>query len=163
MKIKNISSFAVFLVAFILGMVIMKFYQNNTTETPHEGFTEKLENEPQLLEVADDISALTAEDLVIAYLKQHQKLPDFYLTKSAARKKGWSPNQGNLCDVLPGYAIGGDYFGNRENKLPKKNGRKYFEADVNYDCGRRNADRIVYSNDGLIYLTKDHYKSFHKQ
>lgn len=112
---------------------------------------------------SDDISDLTDERIVIAYLKKHNKLPDYYITKNQARKKGWVANQGNLCDVLPGKAIGGDRFGNREGRLPKKSGRQYFEADLNYDCGRRKADRVVYSNDGLVYLTKDHYKTFQKQ
>lgn len=109
------------------------------------------------------IDELTQADLVVAYLKKHGELPDYYITKKEASNLGWIASKGNLCDVLPGKAIGGDYFGNREGKLPKKNGRKYYEADLNYDCGRRNADRVVYSNDGLIFLTFDHYKSFKKQ
>ena len=56
--------------------------------------------------------------------------------------------------------IGGDYFGNREGLLPEEDGRDYFEADVNYDGGYRGAERLVYSNDGLIYYTDDHYDSF---
>ncbi|PPS59243.1 hypothetical protein CRX72_17070 [Pantoea sp. BRM17] len=27
---------------------------------------------------------------------------------------------------------------------------------------RRGADRLIYSSDGLIYLTRDHYRSFRK-
>ncbi|WP_312901709.1 ribonuclease domain-containing protein, partial [Chryseobacterium taichungense] len=61
----------------------------------------------------------------------------------------------------PGKAIGGDRFGNREKSLPE--GMSYFEADVNYHCGNRNGDRIVFTENGDVYLTKDHYKSFKKQ
>lgn len=112
-------------------------------------------------EDAIDINLLTDEKIVIAHLKEFGQLPDYYITKNKAREKGWQPSQGNLCDVLPGKAIGGDRFGNREGLLPPSAGRAYFEADINYDCGHRTADRIVYSNDGLIFVTYDHYKSFH--
>lgn len=107
------------------------------------------------------IDQLTEEKTVISYVKQNHKLPDYYITKNEARKQGWNPSKGNLCDILPGKAIGGDKFGNREGRLP--DGEKYFEADVNYHCGGRNADRIIYTQNGEVYLTKNHYKSFEKQ
>ncbi|MGX5683933.1 ribonuclease domain-containing protein [Chryseobacterium cucumeris] len=107
------------------------------------------------------IDQLTEEKTVISYVKQNHKLPDYYITKNEARKQGWNPSKGNLCDVLPGKAIGGDQFRNRERRLP--DGEKYFEADVNYHCGGRNADRIIYTRNGDVYLTKNHYKSFEKQ
>jgi len=62
--------------------------------------------------------------------------------------------------VLPGRAIGGDRFSNRERRLPMQAGRQWYEADVNYNCGHRDADRLLYSSDGLIFLTTDHYRSF---
>jgi hypothetical protein len=95
---------------------------------------------------------------VISYVKQNHRLPEYYITKNEARKQGWNPSKGNLCDVLPGKAIGGDKFGNREGRLP--DGEKYFEADVNYHCGSRKADRIIFTENGDVYLTKNHYKSF---
>lgn len=104
---------------------------------------------------------LTEAKTVIAYVQQNRKLPEYYITKSEARKQGWNPSKGNLCEVLPGKAIGGDRFRNREGKLPAN--EDYFEADVNYHCGTRNADRIIYTKTGTVYLTKDHYKSFEKQ
>ena len=58
------------------------------------------------------------------------------------------------------YVIGGNTYGNREKQLPEKEGRKYWECDIDYDGYERNAERIVYSNDGLIYYTDDHYKTF---
>lgn len=108
-----------------------------------------------------DISEITNAEKVISYVKTNHHLPDFYLTKNEAKKQGWIPSKGNLCEVLPGKAIGGDNFGNREKKLPS--GEKYFEADVNYNCGNRNADRIIFTKNGDVYLTTDHYKSFQKQ
>ncbi|WP_228441169.1 ribonuclease domain-containing protein [Chryseobacterium phosphatilyticum] len=107
------------------------------------------------------IEILTEERTVINYVKQNYRLPDYYITKNEARRQGWNPSKGNLCDVLPGKAIGGDRFGNREGRLP--NGEKYFEADVNYHCGSRQADRIIFTRNGEVYLTKNHYKSFEKQ
>lgn len=110
-----------------------------------------------------DIDQLTEAKIVVDYVKKHDRLPNYYLTKREAKKRGWEPYKGNLCEALPGKAIGGDYFGNREGRLPNRKGRKYYEADINYDCGSRNANRLVYSNDGLIFITKDHYKTFQKQ
>ena len=73
---------------------------------------------------------------------------------------GWDSQSGNLDEVAPGMSIGGDIFGNLEKLLPEEKGRKYYECDVNYEGGYRNGERIIYSNDGLIYYTDDHYKSF---
>lgn len=106
------------------------------------------------------IEQLTQPRLVAKYLQAHHRLPDFYLTKQQAREKGCDPKEGNLCKVLPGRAIGGDRFSNREGQLPQAKGRNWREADVNYRCGHRGSDRLLYSNDGLIYLTQDHYKHF---
>ncbi|MEN5015436.1 ribonuclease domain-containing protein [Erwinia sp. Eh17-17] len=108
----------------------------------------------------DDISQLTQQQRVADYLRQHQQLPGYYIRKGEARSQGWDPSKGNLCQVLPGRAIGGDRFSNREGGLPEKNGRRWFEADVNYQCGRRGTDRMLYSSDGLIYVTRDHYRHF---
>lgn len=107
------------------------------------------------------IDELTKDDKVIAYVKSNHQLPVFYITKSEAKSKGWIPSKGNLCDVLPGKAIGGDNFSNREKQLPK--GERYYEADVNYNCRNRGADRIVFTEDGDVWLTKNHYKSFEKK
>ncbi|MDQ8748235.1 ribonuclease [Elizabethkingia miricola] len=109
---------------------------------------------------ASDIYQLTNEDVVVDYVKKNKKLPNYYVTKSAAQKAGWVASKGNLCTVLPGKAIGGDVFGNREGLLPKKTNRTYYEADLNYNCRNRNADRLIMSNDGLVYVTKDHYQTF---
>ncbi|MDC9592173.1 ribonuclease domain-containing protein [Xenorhabdus sp. IM139775] len=106
------------------------------------------------------IDVLTEQRRVVDYLRQHHTLPDYYMTKKQARRLGWHAREGNLCEVLPGKAIGGDRFSNRENRLPTKPDRHWFEADVNYRCGHRGSDRLLYSNDGLIYLTVDHYNSF---
>lgn len=93
-------------------------------------------------------------------LKQTGVLPDCYITKKTAKKLGWSPILGNLNIVAPGMQIGGDVFQNRNGHLPIAEGRIWYEADINYDFGYRNHHRILYSNDGLIFATYDHYMTF---
>lgn len=83
------------------------------------------------------------------------------MSKKEARKLGWVPEQGNLNEVAPGKSIGGDRFGNYEGKLPAQKGRSYREADVHDSPERRGAERLVFSNDGLIFYTPDHYKTFY--
>lgn len=112
---------------------------------------------------SNQIDELTNDEIVVKYLKEHGKLPDCYITKSEAKSLGWVPSKGNLCEVAPGRAIGGDIWTNRQKSLPTKSGRKYFEADLNYHCGNRNADRVVFSNDGLVFVTFDHYRSFEEK
>ena len=130
--------------------------ENIKRETvPKDSRTEK-----KSIQNNQSIDALTEEKRVTDYLKENGKLPDYYITKKEAQREGWIAKEGNLCDVLPGRAIGGDIFTNREKTLPVKKGRIWYEADINYDCGRRNARRVVYSNDGLIFVTHDHYKNF---
>ncbi|WP_145325940.1 ribonuclease domain-containing protein [Paenibacillus xylanexedens] len=97
---------------------------------------------------------------VANYISEHNELPPNYITKKEARELGWEPSEGNLHEVAPGKSIGGDVFRNREGLLPNKKGRIWYEADIHYSGGRRGSDRILYSNDGLIYQTTDHYKSF---
>ena len=69
---------------------------------------------------------------------------------------------GNLNDVLPGKTIGGDVYKNSSQKLPDAPGRVWYEADINYEGGYRNGDRILYSNDGLLFVSYDHYQTFHE-
>lgn len=102
---------------------------------------------------------LSYED-VLEYLIEYDTLPVNYLTKKEAKELGWQSNKGNLWDIEEGLSIGGDKFFNREGVLPKKESRQYYECDVNYNGGYRGSDRIIYSNDGLIYYTTDHYKTF---
>ena len=111
----------------------------------------------------NNIDELTNDEIVVKYLKEHGELPEYYITKSEAKSLGWVPSKGNLCEVAPGRAIGGDIWTNRQKSLPTKSGRRYFETDLNYNCGNRNADRVVFSNDGLVFVTFDHYRSFEEK
>lgn len=102
----------------------------------------------------------STKEEVALYLHTYEELPYNYLTKEEARALGWEASEGNLWEVTDEYLIGGDRFGNREGLLPEDSDRHYYEADVNYEGGYRGPERLVYSNDGLIYYTDDHYDSF---
>ena len=103
---------------------------------------------------------------VAAYLREFGELPPNYITKNEAQALGWVSSLGNLWEVAPGKSIGGDKFGNYEGQLPEAKGRKYFECDIDYHLdqeqyrGGRNAKRIIFSSDGLIFYTEDHYTTF---
>ena len=102
----------------------------------------------------------TSKDDVALYIHTYSKLPLNYITKAKAQEMGWDPEKGNLSDVLPGMSIGGSAFGNYEGNLPRATGRRYFECDIDYEGGYRGAKRLIYSNDGLVFYTEDHYKTF---
>jgi guanyl-specific ribonuclease Sa len=109
---------------------------------------------------SSSIKELTKVDVVSKYILEKGELPEYYITKREAMELGWVASKGNLCEVAPGKAIGGDNFTNREKTLPTAQNRKWYEVDVNYNCGNRGADRIVFSSDGLVFVTYDHYKTF---
>lgn len=134
--------------------------ETETTEAPETEVYEpdsalETEEEPEIDEYGWYYSA---EDVAL-YLYIYGHLPENFITKDEARDLGWEG--GSVEKFAPGYAIGGDKFGNREGILPKAKGRQYYECDIDTD-GRnsRGAKRIVFSNDGLIYYTDDHYESF---
>lgn len=98
-------------------------------------------------------------DEVALYIHLFGHLPPNYITKKEAEKLGWPG--GSLEPYAPGMSIGGDYFGNYQGLLPSKKGRSYHECDIDTQGKKKRGDkRIVYSNDGLIYYTSDHYESF---
>ena len=175
MNKQNLKLFLFFIIGLLSAFLAMYLFNNykiekkNQTETSQNSTVNQRnsesdfsrENPGKSSTFSGNIDELTEERKVIDYVKANKQLPDYYLTKSEARNQGWIASKGNLCDVLPGRAIGGDKFSNREKTLPK--GEQYFEADVNYNCGNRNADRIVFTKNGEVWLTHDHYKSFQKQ
>ncbi|MCL1851593.1 MAG: hypothetical protein FWF88_00975 [Peptococcaceae bacterium] len=106
------------------------------------------------------IDILNSFDDVAEYIRQNGRLPANYITKAQATAAGWVASEGNLAEVAPGKSIGGDIYRNAEGALPAAPGRIWYEADINYTSGFRGSDRILYSNDGLIYGTTDHYATF---
>lgn len=114
--------------------------------------------EPEQTAIDEDGEYTSKEDVAL-YIHTYGKLPQNFIKKNEAKKLGWEG--GSLEPYAPGRSIGGDRFGNYEGLLPEAEGRRYTECDID-TMGRssRGAKRIVFSNDGLIYYTGDHYKSF---
>ena len=110
-------------------------------------------------EITEDGEYTSKED-VAAYIHQYGHLPSNYITKKEAQKLGWDSYAGNLDEVAPGKSIGGDRFGNYEGKLPS--GKEYHECDIDFTGGYRGSKRIIYSDDGDVYYTEDHYNTFEK-
>ena len=124
--------------------------------TPGEG--RNAENKPS--GQIEESGEYTSKEDVAAYLSKYGHLPENYITKKEAKALGWVSSEGNLQEAAPGKSIGGDHFGKYEEILPEKDGREYFECDIDSSGGYRGAKRLVYSNDGLTYYTEDHYKTF---
>lgn len=98
-------------------------------------------------------------DEVALYLHAFRVLPVNFINKALAQYYGWKAGE-DLWAYVYGAAIGGDVFGNYEGLLPDAENRVWYECDVNYEGGHRDEERIVFSSDGLIYLTLDHYETF---
>jgi len=125
-------------------------------EPETEADEEYSEDEAETIDV--DGTYTTKEDVAL-YIHTYGELPSNFMTKQQAQELGWQG--GSLEPYAPGMCIGGNRFGNYEGILPEKNGRKYTECDIDtLGASSRGAKRIVFSNDGLIYYTDDHYESF---
>ena len=117
--------------------------------------TDETEEELQI----DENGAYTTKQEVAFYIYTYGHLPSNFITKKEAESLGWSG--GSLEPYAPGKCIGGNRFGNYEGILPEKEGRQYTECDIDtLGAEKRGAKRIVFSNDGLIYYTEDHYETF---
>lgn len=139
--------------------------QESSSETaeetsPESESTKESETAESRGESVEENGNYTSKDDVALYIHTYGKLPVNYITKAQAQEMGWDPEKGNLSDVLPGMSIGGSAFGNYEGNLPRASGRRYFECDIDYDGGYRGPKRLIYSNDGLVFYTEDHYKTF---
>ena len=123
---------------------------------PSQSIQETADRNAELL--APDGSFSTKDDVAL-YIHTYGCLPPNFITKEEARDLGWEG--GGLDDYAYGMCIGGDRFGNYEGLLPDASGRKWTECDIDtLHKNSRGAKRIVFSNDGLIYYTDDHYESF---
>ncbi len=153
------------LVLLLAGIVVLGYFWCQHRSTPTATPPPVVSPAPAATRAQPQasIETLTSEAVVVPYIKRTGQLPDYYITKQEARKKGWVAAEGNLCEVLPEHAIGGDIFTNRQKALPSKSGRTWYEADLNYTCGRRNADRVLFSNDRLVFITTDHYQTFEEK
>ena len=153
----NITGCAETAVEVGVSIVVDQLEQSLATQEPDgAGETDAPDEESEWL---DEGGSYDSKEEVALYIYQYGCLPSNYITKSEARDLGWPG--GSLEEYAPGKCIGGDKFGNREGLLPKAEGRRYTECDIDtLGAEERGAKRIVFSNDGLIYYTPDHYKSF---
>lgn len=147
--------------------------ENDNGNTGDTAVSKTVESEPDTLpeeasepdtppeeasEPAED-GVYSSKDDVAQYIHIYGHLPSNFITKKDAEKLGWQG--GSLEPYAPGKCIGGSHFGNYEGILPEKKGRTYTECDIDtLGADKRGAKRIVFSNDGLIYYTEDHYESF---
>ena len=132
--------------------------EEQTEEEPAAPPAEEEAEAPEEDMLPEDGTYTSAEDVAL-YIHLYGHLPDNFITKKQAEKLGWQG--GSLEPYAPGKCIGGSRFGNYEGLLPEKEGRSYTECDIDtLGASRRGAKRIVFSNDGLIYYTEDHYESF---
>ena len=95
---------------------------------------------------------------IFSYNKQ---LPKNYISRTDAEQNGWKAGKWP-SNFVSGKMIGGSIYKNKDGHLPDKNGRKWYEADINYRNGKRNKQRVVWSNDGLVFVTYDHYETFYE-
>lgn len=94
------------------------------------------------------------------YLRIYGKLPEYYITPEQAVSNGWNPKEGNLFLKCPGKMIFGGIYQNKNGHLPNSPNRIWYEADIDYEYGYRGNKRILFSSDGLVFVTYDHYTTF---
>ncbi len=144
-----------------LVIILCLLFAGCTTEPVQTGETQSVVEQEDTKEtkmLSREEYYTTKEDVAL-YLYTYGTLPVNFMTKKEAKALGWSG--GGLDEYADGYCIGGDRFGNYEGILPEKEGRQYYECDIGtMHQEQRGACRLVFSNDGLIYYTQDHYNSF---
>ena len=143
----------------LLGAVLLLIFTACGRAQPVGAQPEAAAAKAQDTIVSED-GSYTSKEEVAEYIHLYGHLPSNYITKKEAEALGWDNRAGNLWKVAPGKSIGGSRFGNYEGNLPDRKGRRYFECDIDYDGGYRGAKRIIYSSDGLVFYTEDHYETF---
>ena len=149
-----------FLIILLVVAVLFSLFLYNLKADPArapERISTALENKTQPTITKN--GAYTKKEDVALYVLTYETLPGNFITKNQARDLGWEG--GDLRPYAADKAIGGDRFMNFEGLLPRRKGRVYYEADID-TLGKpsRGTKRLVFSNDGLIYYSDDHYKTF---
>lgn len=153
-KYFKLNLFLIFLVSYIfVGCQQSNSNNENINSAP------TMQNTIDYIQV-DENGTYTSKEEVAAYIHKYKKLPSNYISKPDAYELGWEPSEGNLHDVAPEKSIGGNFTTKIYSKVIKKDGQVFYECDINYTGGARGAERLVYSNDGVIYYTPDHYETF---
>lgn len=148
--------------AYDIAQIVEEVANTEVDESPSQTESPSAETKNPTLDnstVIDEDGSYTSAEDVALYIHTYGKLPGNFISKNKARDGGWPG--GSLEPYFPGMCIGGDRFGNREGLLPDAKGRQWTECDIDtLGEDSRGAKRIVFSNDGLIYYTDDHYESF---
>jgi hypothetical protein len=159
-KLRNIlrSALSLALVAALgFGIMGCSMTGNQTSSSPEVSSPQSNAS----VSVTED-GRYTSKAEVALYIHTYGHLPSNFISKTKARRAGWVSSKGNLGDVCPGMSIGGSIFYNDDGLLPDADGRTWKECDVDYAGGYRGSERIVFSNDGLIYYSSDHYRTFER-
>lgn len=128
---------------------------NTSVEQEYDDYDEEIDEEDDSSSLIDEDGEYTTAADVAEYIHTYHKLPSNYMSEKKAQKKGWKTNE---CPADYGIMIGGRPFGNYEGLLPE--GEQYYECDVDYDGYLRGERRLIYTKDGIVYYTDDHYESF---
>lgn len=156
-----------YLILTLLSLCMMLFVGCNEAtksetvlpETFETAADEIIAEETEYEVTIDYDGVYTSKEDVALYLYTYDELPQNFITKKEAKKLGWEG--GSLEPYAPGMCIGGDNFGNYEEILPVEDGVTYKECDIDtLGAEKRGAKRIVFSSEGDIYYTEDHYESF---
>ncbi|MBR1826556.1 MAG: ribonuclease [Clostridia bacterium] len=157
----RIRKFKPLLSLVVIALLLTSFFTGCVTTQPveRENVKKTTAAKTAKAKTIDRNGSYTSKDDVALYIHTYGELPKNFISKKQAERLGW--DGGSLEPYAPGKSIGGSYFGNYEGKLPKKKGRTYYECDIDTKGRRsRGPKRIVYSTDGLIYYTSDHYETF---
>lgn len=150
----------VLLVAAVLLLGSCAANAVETTAKKRKNTSKPTETVTALPEVTATPGPMDKAQELADYLFGHGELPENFVTKREAEDLGWKTKYRNVGDIEPGLTIGGDRFWNYEKRLPVVKGRQYYEADCFYQGRERNGYRIIYSNDGHVWFTGDHYETF---
>lgn len=95
------------------------------------------------------------------WIQRHGQLPEYYISELDIKALGWSPGKSPI-NFAAGKMMTKEVYDNSDKRLPDAPGRIWHEADLNYYAGKRNGHRLLWSNDGLLFTTYDHYHTFYE-
>ena len=140
------------------GKIYLNFEQPNPEPPIHPNCRCSIQPMQSILAGTATIKGANGADYS---LKHEGKLPSNYITKSDLKALGWKRGK-NISNYADGKLLTKGVYHNADGHLPQKSGRIWYEADINYKSGWRNSQRILWSNDGLVFVTYDHYETFYE-
>jgi hypothetical protein len=150
MKQRILAIRAIFLLLLFIGIFLAAQVYAESCEKVVHALNVRLSpeiNEQELIEIFRSLNKTN-----------NKKLPPKFVSKKEARSLGWKSGK-DLWSVsaLKGSSMGGDHFKNMEGRLTNNRWR---EADLDYQGGHRGAKRLIFSVDGMRFVTVDHYRTF---